>query len=119
MNPHLTLTLSPPIRWERRGNSHRTCFCGRMSVGRTPVQGFNARMFRGIITPAFAKATAGRPALSPRERVMSVRFRGLLAAVIDAPLHIFGLKLALALPAGRGMMSVRRSFYFRDDKIIF
>jgi hypothetical protein len=23
-NPHLTLTLSPPIEWERRGNSQRT-----------------------------------------------------------------------------------------------
>ncbi len=23
-NPHLTLTLSPPIGWERRGNSNRT-----------------------------------------------------------------------------------------------
>ena len=23
-NPHLTLTLSPPIGWERRGNSSRT-----------------------------------------------------------------------------------------------
>jgi hypothetical protein len=23
-DPHLTLTLSPPIRWERRGNSSRT-----------------------------------------------------------------------------------------------
>jgi hypothetical protein len=24
MNPHLTLTLSPPIGWEGRGNSRRT-----------------------------------------------------------------------------------------------
>jgi hypothetical protein len=35
MNPHLTLTLSPPIGWERRGNSGRT----RLVAWRSIVQG--------------------------------------------------------------------------------
>jgi hypothetical protein len=28
MNPHLTLTLSPPIGWERRGKSHWLAWVG-------------------------------------------------------------------------------------------
>ncbi len=44
-NPHLTLTLSPPIRWERRGDSQRAAFIFgslfgiRRQVGPTGVHG--------------------------------------------------------------------------------
>jgi len=36
-NPHLTLTLSPPIGWERRGNSMGRRMVARKSVERRPV----------------------------------------------------------------------------------
>jgi hypothetical protein len=43
MNAHLTLALSPPIGWERRGNSRRTRIVPRRSVEQRQVHGPNAR----------------------------------------------------------------------------
>ena len=48
MNPHLTLTLSPPIGWERRGNSRRTRIVPRRSVEQRQVHGPNARQNFGV-----------------------------------------------------------------------
>jgi len=42
MNPHLTLTLSPPIGWERRGNGRRTRIVPRRSVEQRQVHGADA-----------------------------------------------------------------------------
>jgi len=42
MNPHLTLTLSPPIGWERRGNSGRMRSVARKLAEQRQVQGNNA-----------------------------------------------------------------------------
>ncbi len=59
-DPHLTLALSPPIRWERRGNppsprlrrtgSKRMAAVARKSGRRRQVQGFKARIFRGKLS---------------------------------------------------------------------
>jgi len=38
--PHLTLTLSPPIQWERRGDSKRTSLILRNPKGKQRVQEF-------------------------------------------------------------------------------
>ena len=46
-DPYLTLTLSPPIRWERRGDSKRMPTVAWMSSHWRQVQGFNARIFSG------------------------------------------------------------------------
>ncbi len=40
-DPHLTLTLSPPIRWERRGNSRRMLVVALIHGSKRLVQGFN------------------------------------------------------------------------------
>jgi hypothetical protein len=48
MNPHLTLTLSPPIGWERRGNSKRTRIVPRKSVEQRQVHDPNARQNFGV-----------------------------------------------------------------------
>ena len=48
MNPHLTLTLSPPIGWERRGNSRRTRIVPPRSVEQRQVHGPNARQNFGV-----------------------------------------------------------------------
>jgi hypothetical protein len=40
--PHLTLTLSPPIGWERRGNSRRTRIVPRRTVEQRQVHGPDA-----------------------------------------------------------------------------
>ena len=60
-DPHLTLALSPPIRWERRGNppsprlrrtgSRRMAAVARKSGRMRQVQGGKARIFRGILSP--------------------------------------------------------------------
>ena len=42
-NPHLTLTLSPPIEWERRGKSRRTRLGLRKFVERRQNRAFKAR----------------------------------------------------------------------------
>ena len=49
-DPHLTLTLSPPIRWERRGNSRRAQRVTRETGSLRQVQGFNARSYRGNLS---------------------------------------------------------------------
>ncbi len=46
-DPHLTLTLSPPIGWERRGTSKRMPTVAWKSSHWRRVQGFNARIFSG------------------------------------------------------------------------
>ncbi|MGA2557046.1 MAG: tRNA epoxyqueuosine(34) reductase QueG [Verrucomicrobiota bacterium] len=52
MNPHLTLTLSPPIGWERRGNSRRTRLVPRKFAEQRQVQGSNAQVaFGGNLCP--------------------------------------------------------------------
>ena len=48
MNPHLTLTLSPPIGWERRGNSSRTRIVPRRPVEQRRVHGPNACQNLGV-----------------------------------------------------------------------
>ena len=48
MNPHLTLTLSPPMGWERRGNSRRTRIVPRSSVEQRRVHSPNARQDFGV-----------------------------------------------------------------------
>jgi hypothetical protein len=48
MNPHLTLALSPPIGWERRGNSRRTRIVPPRSVEQRQVHGPNARQNFGV-----------------------------------------------------------------------
>ena len=48
MNPHLTLTLSLPIGWERRGNSRRTRFVPPRSVEQRQVHGPNAGQNLGV-----------------------------------------------------------------------
>ena len=48
MNPHLTLTLSLPIGWERRGNSGWTRFVPRRSGEQRPVHGPNTRQDFGV-----------------------------------------------------------------------
>ena len=45
--PYLTLTLSPPIGWERRGDSKRMPTVAWMSSHRRRVQGSNARILLG------------------------------------------------------------------------
>ena len=50
-DPHLTLALSPPIRWERRGKSRRMAAVARKSGRMRQVQGFKARIIRGILSP--------------------------------------------------------------------
>jgi hypothetical protein len=64
MNPHLTLTLSPPIGWERRGNSRRTRIVPRRSVEQRQVHGPNARQDFGVeanlnLNPDFQTNLAG------------------------------------------------------------
>ncbi len=51
--PSLTLTLSPPIRWERRGKSKLGRMVTRETGSLRQIQGFNARMIRGLcqVTP--------------------------------------------------------------------
>jgi hypothetical protein len=44
MNPHLTLTLSPPIGWEGRGNSRRTRTVLSKSAERRPIQGIKIKI---------------------------------------------------------------------------
>ena len=71
-DPHLTLALSPPIRWERRGNppsprlrrtgSRRMAAVARKSGRMRQVQGFKARIFRGILTMNL-KGQEGRAAI--------------------------------------------------------
>jgi hypothetical protein len=61
MNLHLTLTLSPPIRWERRGNSRRTRTVLWKPASIRQVQGFNAGIFRGILTPSLSPEGARVP----------------------------------------------------------
>ncbi len=66
-NPHLTLTLSPPIGWERRGNSKRTPIVLWKKWGQRQVQGFNARIFSGNSLPLpQAREDGPHPALSRR-----------------------------------------------------
>src|ERR1035441_7164327 len=48
INPHLTLTLSPPIGWERRGDRRRTRFVPRRSGEQRQVHGANARQNFGV-----------------------------------------------------------------------
>jgi len=48
MNPDLTLTLSPPIGWERRGNSRRIRIVPRRSVEQRRVHGPNGRQNSGV-----------------------------------------------------------------------
>ncbi len=48
MNPHLTLALSPPIGWERRGNRRRTRVLPRRPVEQRPVHGSHARQEFGV-----------------------------------------------------------------------
>ena len=45
-DPHLTLTLSPPIGWERRGKSKLGRMVTRETGSLRQIQGFNARMIR-------------------------------------------------------------------------
>ncbi len=74
-DPHLTPALSPPIRWERRGNppslrfgatsSRRTPIVTRKPVRMRQVQGFKARIFRGILTMNLKGQEGGRRSFSP------------------------------------------------------
>jgi len=61
-NPHLTLTLSPPIGWERRGNSRRKRLISRKFAKQRQVQGSNAQVaFGGNL----CQPHDGNAALSP------------------------------------------------------
>ncbi|MGA2555892.1 MAG: hypothetical protein ABSG04_06410, partial [Verrucomicrobiota bacterium] len=51
MKPHLTLTLSPPIGWERRGNSRRTPIVPREFAEQRQARGSNAQVAVGGTLP--------------------------------------------------------------------
>src|SRR5215469_3550406 len=51
-NPHLTLTLSPPIRWERRGDSNWTSKRIRKGIGRHRFHGAMRKCLCGTLTVA-------------------------------------------------------------------
>ena len=88
MNPHLTLTLSPPIRWERRGNSRRTRTVLWKPESIRQVQGFNARNFRGILTLT----------LSHREREQQSLAYGLACNCPANPAIRYPVRLSTILP---------------------
>ncbi len=79
-NPHLTLTLSPPIGRERRGNSKRTRTVLSKPASKSQVYGFNAA--RGDLFYSFPspKSIAGLTESDLRACKMGFRAPHLLAA---------------------------------------
>ena len=65
MNPHLTLTLSPPIGWERRGNSRRTRLVPRKFAEQRQVQGSNAQVAFGKISARRSRQCGVEPPPRP------------------------------------------------------
>ncbi len=59
-DPHLTLALSPPIGWERRGKSKRMAAVARMPGRMRQVQGSKARIIRGILSPLRGEGSDNR-----------------------------------------------------------
>ncbi len=95
---NLTLALSPPIGWERRGNppsprlrrtgSRRMAAVARKSGRMRQVQGSKARIIRGILSPLRGEGSRDwtRQGTFGVQRVNARNFRGNLTLALSPPI---------------------------------